>query len=328
MIRTFAVVLAAFSALSPVQAQTDWRFAHPDADLRLSVNLQALMKSPLVQQALRQAEQQAGPNGAQVQMILGLLASVDRIAVSARQAPGAAPNAKPDALELVSGSFDPKSILGFFPPGGITRVQPVGPRSILIGEGPAFTQAVERLGRPAGTRTPDEFEQSDIWISGGPGLMKSAGQAPPAFRSLRAFSLGLSLGAAPELNMVLQAADTAGATELLAGIHELMAKSIPAPQAAMLEQALQMVQDGPRVRFHFMTPPELIQAAQEQAASGSLPPQLQGLLGIFGMGGGASAAAPQPPANGGKIMIYGLDGGPREVQPQEHTPAVVTLPGK
>ena len=71
------------------------------------------------------------------------------------------------------------------------------------------------------------------------------------------------------------------------------------------------------MRLHLLVPPEMMQFAQSQAASGSFAAQLQPLMGMLGLPGSSSAApakAPPPPDNGGKILIYGLDDGPREVK--------------
>jgi hypothetical protein len=325
-----AVVICGMAWAVAAPAQTDWRFAHPDADFRLSANLQAVLKSPAVAKALQQVgDQPDSQQKAQMQFAMGLLSTIDRIAISARQT-GATPGKDSDALILVSGSFDAKTVQGFFPSSGTTQARQVGAGTVLIGQGASFTQALRRMSQGAAAAAGDGLEQSDIWIAGGPGLLKAASQAPPAFQSLRGFSVGLNFGDVPELNMLLSAADAAGAAEVLAGFHELMSKAIEAPEtAALLEKALDMRQEGAQIHFRLVATPGLMQAAQSQAASsGPLPASLQPLLGMLGLSGAGTSAGAPAPANGGKIVIYGLDDGPHEVKPQPRTSPVVTLPGR
>jgi len=273
----FGLVLAGLA-----QAQADWRFAHPDADVRMSVNVQAVLKAPAVTEILRQKDQPA-----QVQTILALLSSVDRISISARQT-----GQDQDVLALVTGSFDPSLIQPLFPSNGSGQVKQVGPHAILIGEGVSFTQAVQRMTGAAAAGSSDELERSDVWIAG------KMAQAPPAFQAMQAFSFGLNLGDSPEMNVVVDATDSAGAVQALIVLREILRPLGP---------ALEAKQDGPKVRLHFLLPPEMLRFAQAQAASGSFGSQLQPLMGMLGLAG-------TPPANGGKIMIYGLDEGPREVK--------------
>jgi hypothetical protein len=321
--RLFLFGLTAFSVAS---AQADWRFAHPNADVRINVNLQAVMKSPAVAEMVKKA--QAGPKdqAAQTQFVLGLLSSVDRVFISARQIGAEAKDA--DVLVLIAGSFDPSSLQSSFPSTGKSKVKQVGPHAVLIGEGTSFNQAVVRLAGPPAAAPSDELEQSDIWFSGNAALMSqpSASQSvPPAFKAMRTFSFGVNLSDSTELSMILTAADAAGASQMLKAVRESLGPLTQTPQgAAMFEQALQIKQDGAKVRMHFVAPPELMRMAQAQAASGSFAQQLQPLMGMMGLPGG-SATAPRPqgtvrtpivadPPSNGKIMIYGLDDGPHEVK--------------
>src|SRR5579871_6325046 len=105
-------------------AQVDWRFAHPNADLRVNVNLQAVLKSPAVAEMVKKA--QAGPKdqAAQMQFVMGLLSSVDRVSISARQLGAKAK--EPDVLVLIAGRFDPASLQSMFPSTGTSHVKQVG----------------------------------------------------------------------------------------------------------------------------------------------------------------------------------------------------------
>jgi len=309
-------------------AQVDWRFAHPNADLRVNVNLQAVLKSPAVAEMVKKA--QAGPKdqAAQMQFVMGLLSSVDRVSISARQLSAKAK--EPDVLVLIAGRFDPASLQSMFPSTGTSHVKQVGPHEVLIGEGASFNQALQRLAGPPVPGLSDELEQSDIWFAGNAALMSqpAASQSvPPAFRAMRAFSFGMNLTDSTELNVILTAADAAGASQMLQSFRESMAPLTQTPQAAaMLAQALDMKQDGAKVRVHFVAPPELMRMAQAQAASGSFAQQLQPLMGMMGLPGASNAAPAQnprstvrtptiaDPPSTGKIMIYGLDDGPHEVK--------------
>ncbi len=340
-----ALLLLGFCSLALAQTppETDWRFAHPDADMKISLNLQAILNSPAIAKAIDQGKAQAKDNAMQIQLVLAMLRTVDRIAVSARQklGPGGKANASSapdmDVLAQVTGSFDPQLIAGFFPSTGTSKVKIVGPHTLLIGEGDSFAQATERMA--SGAPMPgDEMEKSDIWLSASSSFLakqaaasSQAGnaavqQTPPVFQSLHDVSLGLNLGEAPEINMLLTTTDAAAAGEMLKTFQDGIGQLAQAtPMAGVAAKALSMKQDGSRVRLHFVVPPELLamgqQLAQQQAASGGLPAQLTPLLGMLGLGGPASAAKPPasavtpvaPPQNGGKIVIYGLDGGPKEI---------------
>jgi hypothetical protein len=307
---------------SVAHAQADWRFAHPNADMRISVNLQAVLKSPTITAMVKKAEEGPQDQSAQVHFVLGLLSSIDRVSISARQTSSASLASKDsDALVLVTGSFDPSSIRSMFPSTGAGQVKQVGPHAILIGQGASFTQAVQRMAGPALARPSDELEQSDIWIAGSSALLSqpTSQTVPPAFKAMRGFSLGMNLGESPEASMILTATTPAAATQMLTAFQEMVGPLRGTPQAAtFLENALQMKQDGAKVRLHFLAPPELMRMAQAQAASGSFVEQLQPLMGMLGLPGSSGAATPAktpaPPSNGGKIMIYGLDDGPHEVK--------------
>ena len=328
-----ALLLLGFCSLALAQTppETDWRFAHPDADMKISLNLQAILNSPAVMKAIDQGKSQAKDNAAQIQLVLAMLKTVDRISVSGRQR---GPSDM-DVLAQVTGSFDPQLIAGFFPSTGKSKVKVVGPHTILIGEGDSFARASERMA--SGAPMPgDEMEKSDIWLTASSSFLakQAASQAgnaavqqtPPVFQSLHDVSLGLNLGEAPEINMLLTTTDAAAAGEMLKTFQDGIGQLAQAtPMAGVAAKALSMKQDGSRVRLHFVVPPELLalgqQLAQQQAASGGLPAQLTPLLGMLGLGGPASAVTPParaitpvpPPQNGGKIVIYGLDGGPKEI---------------
>jgi hypothetical protein len=319
MLRYTAMLLGLVCA-ARAQTPADWRFAHPDADLRLSVNVQAVLRSPAFAAAMKQSQaQMPKEQQAAVQQVLGLVSTIERISISARQK--TVPKDS-DVLVLVSGSFDPKTVQQFFPSKGTSQVRQIGPNALLIGETASFAAALRRVEGPASTFH-NEFEQSDIWLDVGPRILTQPhnAQTPPAFRNIQAISLGLNLTESPELNLSLRATDAASAQQMLTGIQALMALAVPAPkESELLNTALQMRLEGDRLRVHFVAPPELMRAAQQQAASGAIP-QLELLRGMLGL----SSAPAKEPDTGGKIVIYGLDGGPREVNPQP-TPPVVKLP--
>jgi hypothetical protein len=308
----------------------DWRFAHPDADMKMSLNLQALLNSPAIAKAIDQGKSQAGGNAMQIELAMAMLKTVDRISLSVHQkAPAAgkaAPGSDVDVLVQVTGAFDSQLIAGLFPSTGSSKVKVVGPHTLLIGDGDSFAQAAERM--KSGAPVPnDELEKGDIWFSASSsflaqqaGTSSPIGNTPPALQGLRRLSLGLNLSEAPELNMLLTATDSKAATEMLtmfqAGAGQLAQLNATAGDAA---KTLTMKQEGSNIRLHLVVPAELVALAQQQVSSGALPSQLAPLLGGFGMGafGGSkpsTAVTPEPPPqNGGKIVIYGLDGGPKQM---------------
>jgi hypothetical protein len=321
-------VLGCCSLAAAQSPSTDWRFAQPDADIKISVNLQALLKSDAISKAIEQGKAQAKDKAGQIDFVIAMLRTIDRVSVAAHQK---GPNDM-DVLAEVTGSFDPQMIAGFFPSTGKSQVKVVGPHTILIGEGDSFLHAIGRMSGSDASGPGDELEQSDIWIGGNVALLaQQSGQPmPPMLQSLRTFSMGLTLSAAPELNLVLSAADDAGAGQILMTVQMMAGPLLMAtPEVAAAGKAISFKQDGSKVRMHFVVPPELLAMAQQQALSasgGGFPSQFAPILGSFGIGGASAPAAPtKPPTrtpmpgsapapqNGGKILIYGLDDGPKEI---------------
>jgi hypothetical protein len=307
---------------------SDWRFAHPDADMKMSISVQALLKSDAIAKAIEQGKAQAKDNALQIQMAEAMLRSVDRISVSARQK---APNDM-DVLAVITGSFDPQLIAGMFPSTGKGQVKVVGEHTILIGEGDSFTQAVARMAGPAALGSGDELDRSDIWIQVSAAMLaqQSGQQGAPLLKDLRGISLGVTLSETPVVDVVLTASDAAGAATLLGTFQAMTPLLAASPAGATAAKALNLTQDGSRLRMHLKVPPELVAMLQQQASAsatsssngGGFPAQLAPLLGSFGIGGAAAPspklaagpAAPPPPAkNDGKIKIYGLDDGPKEL---------------
>jgi len=307
-------------------SSVDWRFAQPDADVKMTVDVQALLKCDAVTKAIEQFKAQAKDNAAQIELGLTIARSIDRIAVSARQPS----ENNTDALVLVSGSFDPALITGFFPKTGKSKVKAIGPHSILIGEGDSFDGAVERMSGATSATVADP-DPSDIWVEvSGALIAKQAGQSGgpefPILKDLRNLGIGLKLNDPPELNIALTAANEGASGELANTIQQaILAAPLAFPQLGSAGKGLSVKQDGSSVRVHFVVPPELLAMAQQQASSANLPPQLAPIFSAFGMGDKSAAQpsaeqrkaaqAPQPvqPKNDGKVRIFGLDGGPKEI---------------
>src|SRR5689334_8576540 len=107
----YTAMLLGLVCVARAQTPADWRFAHPDADLRLSVNVQAVLRSPAFAAAMKQSQaQMPKEQQAAVQQVLGLVSTIERISISARQK--TVPKDS-DVLVLVSGSFDPKTVQQF-----------------------------------------------------------------------------------------------------------------------------------------------------------------------------------------------------------------------
>jgi hypothetical protein len=315
---------------------TDWRFAHPDADIRASINVQTLLKSPMIATLKEQAPKETQ---AQINMGLAMPSSIDRVSISARQpdlqgaglsqAGGIGVASTSDALVLISGSFDAQFLQSMLGAGG-PQVKQVDPHTVLVGQGPSFTQALARLaGTAAAASKDDELEPSDLFIEGDlTRLSQQQGQPTPApLQNVRRFSFGMNIGESVDFRLTLTAAEPSDVQLLIKTFHDAMAQAGTTPEMAnMVAKAMDMRQDGAKLRVHFVPPPEMIKAAQEAASSGGDPTgslaSLQPLFNMLGMGGGTPAGpaatpakSPEPPpSNGGKIMIYGLDDGPKEVK--------------
>lgn len=318
---TRALLLLSFCSLAIAQSSvsssaSDWRFAHPDADMKMSVNVQALLKSDAFAKGVEQAKTQAKDNAMAIQMGIAMLQGVDRLSVSLRQK---APN-DADVLAQVTGSFDPQFIAGMFPSTGKSQVKVVGPHTILIGEGDSFTQAAARMSGSAAPASGDDLEQSDIWIQvSGAMIAQQAGQqGSPMMKDVRGLSVGLTFGEAPVVNMVLTAADAAGAATLL-GTFQAMTPLLAAyPASAAAAKSLSLKQDGSKLRMHLVIPPEVVAMLQQQAASaassgGTTSFSPMTLLGLAPSSKLVPPPPPPPAQNGGKVMIYGLDDGTKEI---------------
>lgn len=297
-------------------APVDWRFAHPNADVKMTVDVQALLKCDAVTKAIEQFKAQPNANPAQIELGLAIARSIDRIAISARQPS----STDTDALVMVSGSFDPSLITGFFPSTGKSKVKAIGPHTILIGEGDSFAGAVERISGTPAVEAADP-DPSDIWIEvSGAVIAKQAGQPGlPMLQGLRNVAIGLKLNDPPEFNIALTAADEAASGELVNTLQQaILAAPLAFPALGSAGKALSVKQDGSNVRVHFVVPPELLALAQQQAQSANLPPQFAPLLSAFGVspkGPAQPDVAPRAaqPKNDGKVKIFGLDGGPKEI---------------
>ncbi len=321
MTRAIALLLLTFCSFGFGQSAADWRFAQPDADMKMSMNFQALLKSDAIAKAIEQGKAQAKDNVVQIEMAVAMARMVDRISISAQQK-GASDM---DVLAEVTGSFDPQLIAGMFPSTGKAHVKVVAPHTILIGEGDSFDQAVARMSGSAAPGSGDDLEPSDIWIQvSGAMLAKQSGQeGSPMLKGVHGLSVGLTLGEAPVINMALTTADAATAGSLFGILQAATPMLAGSPSTAALAKTMSLTQDGSRVRMHLVLPPEVLAMLQQQAASsataagkggGGIPAQLAPLLGSFGIGGGAASSTKPPPAqNDGKIKIYGLEDGPKEL---------------
>lgn len=314
-------------------AAADWRFADPDADMKIGINLQALLNSDVFKKGIAQAEAQNKDSATQVNMVLGMLRTVDRISISARQK---APNDM-DVLAEVTGSFDPNFVTALFPSAGKNQVKVVADHTLLIGEGDSFAQALSRMNGSGKPVPGGELEQSDVWIQASAAMIQKQAdqqqQTLPIFKDLRGFAVGLTFADAPVVNMVLTSANDAAAGTMLTTLQAMLPLLASSPQSAAITKNLKLSQDGSSLRMRLTIPPEMMAMIQQQALSAAgdgsgVPSQLAPFLGSFGLGpaqakSGSSALPPSDPAasapaqGGGSIKIYGLDGGPKEIPIQK-----------
>ena len=317
---TRALIFLGLCSIAVAQpAAVDWRFAHPDADMKLGINLKSVLNSSLVTKAIEQAKAQAKDNGPQIDLVLGMVRTIDEVSVSLHQK---GPNDADVLAELSGANFSPQLIAAFFPATGKAVAKPISAHTLLIGEGDSFTQAMERTN--AGAPIPgDDLQQNDIWLDVGPALLAqqdSNPQLPPFLKGIKGVALGLMLSDSPKVDIAVTAADSASAGTMMTALQQLAPMLAASAGGAGANVAPKFQQDGSRVKMQVTIPPELITMLQQQAASGTagampgLPPQLSSLLSSLGLGGGAKPdAKPPAPQDGGKVIIYGLDGGPKEI---------------
>jgi hypothetical protein len=348
---------AAQPKVIPVDA-TDWRFAYPDSMMRMSINVGRMLRSPMVIDAIKNA-----PGAAQLQISLGLkmIQGIEKVQIAVRQGPGGTTSAKagpksttsapgsennPDMLVLITGQLDPtlqQTIMQQSATNAMAARQ-IAPDVLLLGKTPQVESAIKRMtGAPVGGDD-DSLSDSDLWISGDaaqmtapvnrgnaaqpddPSWAQSAVMAMHGVDTLKRFSLGLNVRDPFELSVNLQAANEAGADQLLGLYNTAMAaNSGKTPdEFAPLVDRVRVGRQGSEIQFRFSAPVAMLQTAfaksqalRDLGSNPALPAGLSGMLGggSAGIGPARSATrAPQAaPAPQGKIMIYGLDDGPREV---------------
>ncbi len=91
---TRTVLLLGFCSLGMAQAPADWRFAHPDADMKMSINVKAVIKTDAFGKGMAQAQSRqvsgadcTGPRtmALQMAMVNMLVNSVDRVGILGSQ---------------------------------------------------------------------------------------------------------------------------------------------------------------------------------------------------------------------------------------------------
>jgi hypothetical protein len=283
----------------------DWRFAHPNTGLLLSIKLQSILESPLSPFILGQiySQLQAGGMSAEkLDQFRNALREIDQISVSLRPAGAGAP---PDALILVTGRLDQMEKLL----ASRTRKLAAG-GGLLMGAPNSVAAAIGRAGgAPAGAWSPlfahvQELEQeSDIWIAGPgalistPEIRKALGADAMLLSSVKNFAVGLRMRDGVSVNLTLETTNSAAADQIVAAVRRLeTGKGVEAAEALRVEK----LDSGLRLRA--------------RAANDAGLARLSSAVGIPWNPAPGVSAAPGQPAKPKAIVIDGLDsGGPKEL---------------
>ena len=288
--------------MQPVTAQpaivrlgeTDWRFAHPNAQMLAGINMERLLSSPFAQSLLKQFLAPAALNALRAQ-----LGEVSEVAISMQGSDFLALTVG-RMQDIPAGMKNPKYVF-----------QQVGPDSMLMGSKLAVASAMRRLSAPATTVNDSRIHQAKvlansavIWAAGSlPGMS----QAGVAGLDNIAFALYLDENLRADVTMVT-------ATPAMA---QQMAAKMKAPTTNSIGTVSSSV-EGRTVRTTIVVSRAEAETSIAKMMAGPQGKQLAQFLALMPTMGQGDSTQPTPgtPAPSGKIVISGLDGGPKELETQ------------
>jgi hypothetical protein len=296
----FLVLIGALA--SSLFAQTDWRFAHPDATLVGGLRPQAVLDSPFLASALAEATKKEPSAAMALGMAKGLLGGVTEVRFSVQDNGGK----EPDVLALVSGRLDDAFMRSMAQ--DKAKWQRIDANTVLMGNGASLEKAAARM-RSAGTALQsrvldgvDTLAGYDFWLAGNiPESPMTAGLK----MNLKGIAFGINVHDALQLELAARTATAAQAEALLKSAHE--AETSQAPQ---FRGMLQSFVEGTTARFRVNVPKEIVLQAMEQRQASAVA---------------SASASPRPtpiaPASAAPtrktIIIDGLDNGPKEIPLQK-----------
>jgi hypothetical protein len=298
--------------------KTDWRFAHPNAAVLISLNVRAILSSPALESLFSQftgqlTAQFPGLNPSDLSKTRALLSSVDRICVSVQSG-----GATPETVALITGHFDEATLVSI-QVDAASRAKIRNATAILVGDNASLSRATSRMATlstddPALKNAAEWASQYDIWMMGSTalipaGMVKSPPGMPDLLSSVRSFSLGMSFSSDVRMDMVFDTTSAQAAAQIADFVRS----------SALEQPGFRDSSQNMRVDIHGTTVQIGVTMDQKQ-----LLRQFPGAAGRSPGGVGASSgplftSEPQGDRNSkpNTVVISGLDGGPREVKLEE-----------
>jgi hypothetical protein len=274
----------------------DLRFAHPQPDMIVGINVSSLLKSRITRTILEELASRQGLNGTDLGAMLEAVGDVDQICVSVKGA---------DYLLMLTGRLN--SIPDGSRPGQNVRFLRVAGDKILAGSEASLADATRRMADPAriGTRMQRILavsEGSDFWVSGTPAALTAYQQNMSRTSGVTHFGVGLSLNADLRMNIVL---DTISAE--VAQHMATTAQQHPEPNTTVSVA-------GRSVRMNIILDEATLKTGMANVFAGPFGKQLVPMLASVRSLSKPAAAAQPTTAPSNKVMIFGLEDGPKEVK--------------
>ncbi|HYZ84789.1 MAG TPA: hypothetical protein VE621_10315 [Bryobacteraceae bacterium] len=295
--QTAARPRALIQAASVKLGAPDWRFALPNSQILLGVNLKRLVQSTVVQSLFKEVSQQANLPAAQLEAMKRDLGGVDEICLSM---------AGRDMIILVSGRI---SSLPKPPRKAPMRIQPISLDQALVGADAGVIEAARRLANGTSSdtskRAASMAAENDFWFFATASGLKQHSQlkATAAFdfaNKIESLGVGLKLGKTIRLQTIFTAKSETDVETLAAEVNKDSDK-LPKEIRSTTEI------HGREVRVTLEVNESDATNSLLQAFNGPAKDQMTPFLAMIT--GGA-----KPPRQDGKVRIVGLEEGTREFE--------------
>lgn len=346
------VILAMLLALPLSSAEKpDWRFAHPQAELMVGVNVRALLKSSLTE-LMMQDEKAPKLTAEQLQV----LEEIDGIYVSLVTKRTKGKPEEADGLVMIKGNFAGGKLMPFLqkgefpgqPKGGKkgAKKEELTPRfvnltTILLGDEAVVDEAVHRLKdldtkdqtvpNPLFTRASEMDDANDLWIVGSAGPLQSempggVEAMPPGFEwlnDIRSFALGVGVRNSFNLDLALNMRSRKGVDQLMGLYQKAQQQAAKDPknkkQWDEFSEHMQVTASAGGVKFNLNLPEaEFQKTVNEMTAALKAAPKPEDGPAVQTAKADLKPAMPPPPPQPVRrtVVIYGMEGGTKEVRIQ------------
>ena len=304
---------AQIAAVKTLGLRPDWRFADPQADLLVGINMAGLRHSTTLRALLIQLAPALKLTAGDIDSQLQQMADVDQLWISARSG---------EAVVLVQG---PRAIV----PAGPVDLKngKVGygicHGAVLIGEPTAAAAAVRRLRSVSATTSAAALQmkkqgtESELWALGKPTTLQNKVQSAAFSQGLSQYVLSVSLREGIQVALTLNYSTAAASRRAFTELE----KKAPSPDWPVRVSS-EVIDTALRIK---VTAEEkaLSQALQKAVATPAAQPLLEALgkslqnsnqTVVYGAGGPvAIQPTPQTQPSPGKLLVCGLPGGCKEM---------------